>query len=240
MNAALALWVCFTVAGAGADDSPRAVTAGRDALSTRPAYPWYDSETDRVKPIKIREPRKSRAEDSRDLSTGSGLIAAPLQFVAWFILAALLAGLAAALIWAWRNRPDVAVASEGATTGRTIDRVGDLDALPAADLRDAAGLRAAAEAAYRDGRYREAMIYLYSLQLLSLDQGNLIRLARGKTNRQYLRELPRHDSLRQLMSDSVDRFEVAFFGGRSLERIEFEECWNRLGKFNGLIAEFTA
>ena len=66
-----------------------------------------------------------------------------------------------------------------------------IEALPF-DLQGSAAkgdLLAMARQAYNANDFRSAAIYLYSHVLLSLDHFGWIRLTRGKTNRQYLREL---------------------------------------------------
>ena len=49
-----------------------------------------------------------------------------------------------------------------------------------------AGLLEEARRSYEEGDYNTAIVYLYSYQLVKLDQNQWIRLAKGKTNRQYL------------------------------------------------------
>lgn len=222
---------------AAADESSRAVEAGREAMQQRPAFPWYDSEKDSLQPIELRD-RSERNRQPRNSSNSSflGALLGPLSMLAWVALALLLALIVGLIIWAWRSMPDGGGPALDRKRGRSVDRTGDLDALPVRDLRDAASLWAAAEEAYRAARYREAMIYLFSYQLLQLDRGHFILLARGKTNRQYLRELRGHDRLRGLMAGSVTLFEEAFFGDRALHQAEFEECWRRVPEFQGLTA----
>ena len=51
-----------------------------------------------------------------------------------------------------------------------------------------------AQRLYRNGDYAQAIIYLFSHQLLQLDRRHWLRLVKGKTNRQYLREVRRSAS----------------------------------------------
>ena len=54
-------------------------------------------------------------------------------------------------------------------------------------------LLAEARRHYQAGNYGAAIVYLFSFQLVQLDQRQIIRLAKGKTNRQYLREVGPRD-----------------------------------------------
>lgn len=228
-----ALVVVSLVATAkGAASDP--VEAGREAMAKRPSFPWYDANNDAVKPIEIPAPREPR------LRTAAPVALEPLAWLAWGVLAVALVAMAGLLYWAWRHMPEAAPASPHDSVGRRLDHATDFDALPVRDLTDAEALRAAAEKARAEGRYREAMIYLYSYQLLVLDKSHFIRLARGKTNRQYLRELRPHEALASLMLRSVHLFESAFFGGRTPSAGEIESCWKRLDEFRALAARAPA
>jgi len=91
--------------------------------------------------------------------------------------------------------------------------------------------RQLAQNAYASGDYRSAITYLFSHVLVSLDQRGLIRLRKGKTNRQYLSELRRHRSLADYYQHVMVPFEAAFFGNHDLEKKQFESCWNQLDSF---------
>lgn len=110
-----------------------------------------------------------------------------------------------------------------------VDRV---DALPFQLKRPQGDLLAEAQRLYDEGRYAEAMIYLYSYQLVQLDKSHVIRLTRGKTNRQYLREIRRRSNLFELMQRSMVTFEDVFFGAHRLDRSGFESCWTQLDEFH--------
>jgi hypothetical protein len=62
-------------------------------------------------------------------------------------------------------------------------------------------------------------------------------LSKGKTNRQYLREVGHRAPLRQLVEQTMVAFEDAFFGRHSLDQTRFESCWFRVGEFEKLNAE---
>ncbi|MEQ1904068.1 MAG: DUF4129 domain-containing protein [Pirellulaceae bacterium] len=91
--------------------------------------------------------------------------------------------------------------------------------------------RQLAERAYQQGDYRKAMIYLFSHSLIHLDQHDLLRLRRGKTNRQYLREVSRFQAVAAYLNTLIVPFEAVFFGNKALSREQFETVWNGLNSF---------
>lgn len=87
---------------------------------------------------------------------------------------------------------------------------------------------------YQQGDYAKAIVYLFSYQLVELDKRHIIRLSKGKTNRQYLREIGNRRSLRQLIELTMISFEDAFFGHHTLNQDRFEKSWFNLGEFEKL------
>lgn len=106
-----------------------------------------------------------------------------------------------------------------------------------APQNDLLGLARQAQA---EGRMREAIIYLYSYMLLMLDQKHLIHLAKGKTNRTYLREIRSQRALHALLEKIVVTFEDVFFGDLTLEPSEFQARWSELNQFHQLIGQQKA
>jgi len=91
-------------------------------------------------------------------------------------------------------------------------------------LGEAARLRAA-------GDYSKAIVFLFSHVLVEMDGARCIRLARGKTNRNYLRELGGRETLRSFTNQLVQAFEFAFFGKHQLSQESFEAIWQQLPIF---------
>lgn len=83
-----------------------------------------------------------------------------------------------------------------------------------------------------EGQFGRAMVPLYGYQLLHLDAHGLIHLAKGKTNRQYYRELRGSEPISTILLNTICTFERAFFGGHQIARDDFEQCWNRLDAFH--------
>ncbi len=87
------------------------------------------------------------------------------------------------------------------------------------------------------GQFNEAIIYVFSHELVQLDRFQFVRLARGKTNHQYLRELSGNHQLAGIMKNTIHVFEDAFFGDHRISETRFQYCWDELRSFHQLIAQ---
>jgi hypothetical protein len=119
----------------------------------------------------------------------------------------------------------------------TVGEADRIEKLPFRVARPQSDLLAEARRHYEAGRYGEAVIYLFSYQLVQLDKHQLIRLTKGKTNRQYLREVRPQNELRSILERTMIAFEDVFFGHRELPRDRFETCWTQLDEFHRKIQE---
>jgi len=235
-----------------------AVSRGRESLDHRwGGYPWYDAAADGVRPIdvsKLRAPGKcSRRLRKRgtgdgpadpgqsddwswegpDLGGFSPVIAAIVNGAIWLFVAAVLLVVVYLLVRAYarggrfrRGRRD------RKSKGKTDDQR-RIEALPFPVLAARSDFLAEARRFYQQGQYGEAVKYLFSYQLVQLDKHRVVRLTRGKTNRQYLREVGRRgrNGLGGLLEQTMLAFEDFFFGGHAIERARFEACWSRLDEF---------
>ena len=130
--------------------------------------------------------------------------------------------------------------AEGRKKNEEIEPVGGadrVDALPMPLSVVPADFLAEARRCYERGDYARAIVYLFGHQLMQLDRHQRIRLARGKTNRQYMREVGPWPALRRLVEPTMIAFEETFFGHRSIDRLAFEACWSRLEEFESQVAE---
>jgi hypothetical protein len=210
---------------------PDPLTSGREALQKSQTYPWYNSETDSVRRIelKIEAPRENSGSNVNvDFSW--------LQYLAWGLIGVVLIGLVALLIWSLLNRETRDLVTNNAVPDEVTD-ADRIEALPFMARRSQGDLLAQARRHYQEGNYREAIIYLFSYQLVELDKHGLVRLAKGKTNRQYLRETSPPSPLGRLLEQSMVAFEGVFFGDHDLDRPGFESCWNQLEQFERLLAQ---
>jgi uncharacterized protein DUF4129 len=201
----------------------------------RPTRPWYDAKTDGVRRLDLRIERPAP-----NWNFNFSWLADLFKALGWLGLA-LFVLLLAFIIWRliryWRHRD----AGENADTALTLDdRGSDVDrveALPFRVARQATDLLSEARRQYEKGNYSEAIIYLFSHELVELDRQHLIHLARGKTNRQLVRELTARRDLRLLVEQTMVAFEDVFFGSHPLSRARFEACWFEVERFDRLVQE---
>lgn len=210
---------------AAAEDS---VQSGREALRRFWGYPWYDAPKDALRPVD--PPKESRAE-YHSSAPSSGSEGGVLRLLVWCCIAVLLVAVAWLLAKFFLNRE--ADAEDEAEQASTAARI---EALPFSVKPGRGDLLAEARRCYEQGDYRQAMIYLFSFELVELDRRSLIRLAKGKTNRQYLRELGSRRAVRELVEQTMTAFEDVFFGGLALSRERFELSFTRVDEFSRLIA----
>jgi hypothetical protein len=234
-----------------------AVDSAREAFEASGSIPWYDPETDGPKPLKV--PPYRTADDPNRRSnweytagpgwtpptpkTGtttarpvSGLFGFSLfNLIGISLLLLLLGGLCVYLAWAFfkddTEESSVPLGGAAPSVGG-IDRVSELP-LQVGNVRG--DFLSAARREYEAGNYSQAVIYLFSYQLLALDRHQLIRLARGKTNRQYLREVRPRPELRSVLEQTMIAFEDVFFGKHAISRHRFESCWDRVDDFHRLL-----
>lgn len=92
------------------------------------------------------------------------------------------------------------------------------------------GLWQQATKAKQQGDFRHALMFLYSYLLVELDAHQLIRLSRGKTNRDYGRELNGATSIHSCFMSTMEAFERVFFGRVHLESEQVDELFNQVGR----------
>ena len=163
----------------------------------------------------------------------SGL-AEVMQWLVWIGLGILLIALVALLIRMFLGpaslRPGViGLAATRDGVASDADRV---ERLPFPVQRPQTDLLGEARRHYEAGDYVEAIIYLFSHQLVYLDKHDLVRLAKGKTNRQYLREMKSHRGIVRILSDTMLAFEDVFFGRHDLDRVPFRGMLESVGSIS--------
>lgn len=231
----------------GLADREESVTSGREALDRWVwDYPWYDPQTDDVRRVEVAEPWYLRwewvLEWLRGLFNFRGFGSwSWVEWLIWSLIVVLVLVLAYLMVWAWRKR-DRSESGSAEKAGRSdpAEEKRRVEALPSAAGRKRENLLAAAAENYRKRNYAEAIIYLFSHQLVELDKSHRIRLTKGKTNRQYLRELGRRMPLGRLFEHTMVTFEEVFFGNYAIDRARFESVWARQEEFDALVAEGAA
>mgnify|MGYP000027827509 CR=1 FL=1 len=241
--------VCLVIAWQSAfalAEPDHAVQAGRQALDRWwTPYPWYDPHTDGIRRIRVSKPWNwdwlwKWLEGWLGQTQQVGPTVAWVRVFRWLVWAFAVAALVAAvylLLRAYRlyrgraaEKSDTVDLDGGAADQRRIEALPTLRRRPSDLLAEARRL-------YQQGNYSEAILYLFSHQLVQLDKHELIRLERGKTNRQYVRELGACDRLCRLVEQTMVAFEDVFFGNHRLDRFRFESCWTRLAEFEALLTE---
>lgn len=156
-----------------------------------------------------------------------------LNSLFWVILVTLVAAVAGVLIWMYlkmdkRNgniREFEDYADEEMIQERIKQLPFDLKRNLPGNLSDQARQLA------QLGNYSRAMMFLFSHVLLSLDKNELIKLKKGKTNRQYLREIREHGNIASYYRQVMVPFEDSFFGDHQISQTRFENCWDELDQF---------
>jgi hypothetical protein len=197
----------------------------------RPTRPWYDDDTDGV--------RRLDMKIERQMPTWNfPWMAFLLKALGWFGVAVLVV-LVALIAWRvftyWRSGQDQA--DTALTLDDDANQMDRVEALPFRVARQATDLLNEARRQYEKGNYDEAIVYLFSHELVELDRQHLIHLAQGKTNRQLVRELGPRRELRLLVEQTMVAFEDVFFGDHALSRARFEACWFDLQRFDRLVRE---
>ena len=219
--------------------SPNAdAPAAEAAVEALGDFPWYDAATGELRRLDVKPPGDLKNRNSKWLFKAPNWsipdwVFLLLRILAWATLVLLVIAIVIFMVKAFVGIEDGFTergrASDDLSLGGDVDRV---DALPFQLKGPRGDLLAEARRLFDEGRYAEAMVYLYSYQLVQLDKSHVIRLTRGKTNRQYLREIRRQSNLYDLMRQSVETFEDVFFGDHPLDRRGFEACWTRLDEFH--------
>lgn len=224
----------------------RAIETAGDALGR--SFPWYDRGTDGLQRIDVAPPQDVPNRHSRweardvdwDLPNLPQWFFQLLEVLVWVAFAALIAVVVYLMVRTFLSADSRPISGSSA---RLVDFTGDaerVERLPFKLEPRQINLLEEARRLYEQGQFDEAIVYLYSYQLLALDKHQLIRLTQGKTNRQYLREARRRPVIQSLLERTMIAFEDVFFGDHSLDRSRFESCWSHLEQFHTEIQKAPA
>jgi hypothetical protein len=245
------LFFCHGVAVTAIHADQRAIDQGKQAMTESADYPWYDKSTDTLRQVPLRKttaPGSTNRQSSWTSSPSASNSPPPttpagpgwnfgsmnvswITAILWVGIAMFLMLVVGLLLWAFfRREKEDTGEIEAALKRRHETDVERLENLPV-QVRTRGDLLDEARAAYEQGNYRDAMIYLYSHMLMQMDRKHWIRLAKSKTNRQYLQEVRANRSLASIFRPAMLSFEDVFFGYRPLNKDEFEGCWQNLSEF---------
>lgn len=220
-------------------DSDRAII-GRSTHSV-----WFDAKNGTVRPI--RGGQSLNVDDRHNSIAGNATITPPsgwwlsfkallkLLFASWqilllvFLIVSLVMGGFVILKYGLSFQSHAGKMTDLAKLEREKAKLQDL---PFEVEQTMFGLLGEAERYRAAGDYSKAIVYLFSHALVEMDGARCIRLARGKTNRAYLRELRDEESLRGFTNQLVSAFEYAFFGKHILSQEAFETIWQQVPAFD--------
>lgn len=226
-----------------------AVEAGQEALADQWSLEWYDADADDFKPVQ-QNPPKPQTKPNSNWSWGESLwdffsswsfdISGLLKLLLYLLLIAVVVGIVWAIVRAIQQaelQQAGAVTEEEEDARSHIERV---EALPVVVERRVDNLLAEARRLLASGDGTLAIVYLFSHQLVQLDKQRLLHLVKGKTNRQYLRELRKNAAdrprLGAILSETTLVFERAFFGAHPPSQAKLEACFATADEFDRVAA----
>ncbi len=221
----------------------------RESLQRMGSLPWYNEETDGVAPVEVESriddssnrdsrwnPKARRAKVPKPSSTTTTptntsfwqlLVGNFPTIIEWVLLAGFVLLVVGIILFALLKMDYSAtgkekIASKKADLEADSAELARLENLPMPVRTESGDFLAEADRLRGLGRLDEAIIYLFGHRLLQLDRSHVIRLSRGKTNRQYLAELRSKTELQGVLRNTVDLFEQSFFGKYRLSEGSFD------------------
>lgn len=232
----------------------------RESFQRMGSLPWYDVEADAVQPVEVesriddssnRESRwnpKARRARIPNPNAGSAppvnssiwqlLVDNFATIIQWIVLIGFVLLFVGLLLFALLKMDYSATGKESSTRSKKVDVEADsaelarLENLPMPVRTESGDFLAEADRLRGLGRLDEAIVYLFGHRLLQLDRSHAIRLARGKTNRQYLAELRNKTELQGVLRHTVDLFEQSFFGKYRLSEGRFDSVRQLQSQFD--------
>jgi len=212
-----------------------AIRAGKESLgqgTLEKQFPWYSPTTDDACFVPFPKEREPWAETPEmNLSFLALLIRIGLFILVTLILIPIIYFLVLAIMklygYEWNTRRK----QEAKERQRRIETLPE----EARDVYD--DLLGAAEKAFQAGDYHRALIYYFSYQLVFLDQSGLIRMQRGKTNHEYLRELFRTTDVKPFYERTMHLFETVYYGEHEMIPDRFLVVWNERNLMQNAVLE---
>jgi hypothetical protein len=237
-------------------NDPEREDAFDQATNVLDSADWFDSSEGSLKPVDV--PLRSHEAPGRNsdwLRADTGIPPAPLAntpptapptsvalsvdsffyiaLVLFFLMIA--GGLVAFFI---RGRRDVAV-SKRTTASRVREEAIRVivESIPLNAAKVQRGdMLSETRSWIQKGDFENAIICYFGYQLLELDRANMIYVARGKTNGQYIREARKKSpALAEILDVTVRTFERTYFGRHELTAEGFDAAWRRVDDFQRLI-----
>lgn len=222
---------------------------------------WYDSETQQLRPVTVRE----RVEDAGNRNSrwlpkpervrknnpnlggggggGTGVGGSGLSNAIGWILMAFLAITMIGLLVYFFSKGEMEVdigpgkRHRGSRDPLEEDLTERMEQLPVEVRQQGSDMRGEAERRMQAGDFDRAIIYLFGHQLLQLDRYQMLRLSRGKTNRQYVREANSSGESGRILQHTVDSFEASYFGRHTVTAERFEFLWKENLRLENLLRQ---
>ncbi|MEM6688893.1 MAG: DUF4129 domain-containing protein [Planctomycetota bacterium] len=247
----IALSVCFANHAFSDDSEQTQSVEASDVQAALANSPWYDTSTESRQPVSavptirdsdnrdsrwVPKPKTAKANPGTGTTGGgtSGLGSDLGRLVSWSFLIVLLLAIVGIVAYVLKyvdvdGVPAIKKEGSGQEIRKTMtDRmVAKIKHLPEELRQMTKDPRSAAQELASAGDLQSAMVQLFGYQLLLLDSKSRIRLARGKTNRVYIRECRREDSFAaDKLRETVEAFERVFFGDYTISKEQFDNLWN--------------
>lgn len=213
------------VLAVAAESTKSAEDAAWEKAATKEKTPWRSESGGAafLPPRPERAPEPVRNEEASGASS-FGWLRSVAEVLFWTLVGAAVLALVGALFWALRQTARGGVGKEKEKKARA-ERERRLEALAPEARERVDDLGTAAENALAAGDLRLALVYFFSWLIVESDKRGLLRARRGKTNREYWRELAVNPGVRTIYKATMDEFERVYFGGRTISRAEFDDVW---------------
>lgn len=240
--------LCGQDAHAQAADTMPPTEPGQSILES---VPWYDASSGSVRSVPVRsqtddsvhrdsrwlpKPEKVQKQSANTPVGGAAPAAATgtgVSATAWALILLLIIILVSLIIFAL-TKSDIQFGSNDlAGSNGTSDKpdaqlIERINELPAELRRTDVNARDEAERLMKAGQFDQAIILLFSHQLLFLDHAGYLRLSRGKTNGRYVRETRQRDTQSAAwLRETATAFERSYFGKHELDASWFERLWRQ-------------
>lgn len=199
---------------------------GRAALQENGSYPWYDAANDMTRGLNL-PPDQQQAPPppprAAPVTYGSNTSSSSdFEYLWWFLLAVVVLVILWLILRTMQQRdPDWQAAKSRPQPG-TLTSVARLTDLPVELSPRVTNMYDEAQRLAGSGNHALAIVYLYSHMLVRLTEARRIQLSKGKTNRQYLRELRSDPELWKFFSRAIVQFEQSYFGNHPPSPAQFE------------------
>jgi len=202
-----------------------AAEEGRDSLRSSYNYPWYDPAKDSTRGLSL-PPDQTNAPPPPPKPTqvtyGTNTSSGDFEYLWWFLLVVVVLIILWLIIRTMQQRDPEWQAAKARPQPGTLTSVARLTDLPVELSPRITNMQDEARRLAGVGNYALAIVYLYSHMLVRLTEARRIQLAKGKTNRQYLRELRSDPELWKFFSRAIAQFEGSYFGDHPPSPAMFE------------------